>query len=107
MPFLDLPDARIFYKSQGDGGTPIVFVHGALCGHEDWNSQFAHFGTRQRVVACDLRGGHPPAVVDAGHHAQRQQILLGRRGQVALRSVSGHAVRIRDAAAVAGSAGDA
>lgn len=56
MSFLDLPDARIFYKSHGNGGTPIVFVHGALCGHEDWNSQFAHFGARQRVVAVDLRG---------------------------------------------------
>jgi pimeloyl-ACP methyl ester carboxylesterase len=56
MAFLELPDAKIFYKSHGDGGTPIVFVHGALCGHEDWTPQFAHFGARQRVVAVDLRG---------------------------------------------------
>lgn len=56
MPYLELPDARIFYQSRGDGDPPIVFVHGALCAHEDWNPQFEYFGARQRVVACDLRG---------------------------------------------------
>ncbi len=56
MPFLELPDAKIFYRESGAGGMPIVFVHGALCAHEDWNPQFEHFGARQRVVAVDLRG---------------------------------------------------
>jgi pimeloyl-ACP methyl ester carboxylesterase len=63
MPYLDLPDARIFYQSRGDGEPPIVFVHGALCSHEDWNPQFEHFGARQRVVACELRG-HGKSPVD-------------------------------------------
>lgn len=56
MPYLELPDAKMYYQSRGAGGTPIVFVHGALCAHEDWNLQYEHFGARQRVVACDLRG---------------------------------------------------
>lgn len=56
MPHLELPDAKIFYESRGEGGTPIVFVHGALCASEDWKPQFEHFGVRRRVVACDLRG---------------------------------------------------
>lgn len=56
MPFFDRPDARIFYETKGEGGPPIVFVHGALCAHEDWNPQFEHFSARQRVVAVDLRG---------------------------------------------------
>jgi pimeloyl-ACP methyl ester carboxylesterase len=63
MPYLELPDAKIFYQSRGDGEPPIVFVHGALCSHEDWNPQFEHFGARQRVVACELRG-HGKSPVD-------------------------------------------
>lgn len=63
MPYLERPDAKIFYQSRGDGEPPIVFVHGALCAHEDWTPQFEHFGARQRVVACDLRG-HGKSSVD-------------------------------------------
>ncbi|MCG6876377.1 MAG: alpha/beta hydrolase [Betaproteobacteria bacterium] len=64
MPYLELPDAKIFYQSRGDGEPPIVFVHGALCSHEDWNPQFEHFGARQRVVACELRGHGKSPVAD-------------------------------------------
>ena len=64
MPYLELPDAKIFYETRGEGGMPIVFVHGALCGHEDWNPQFEHFGARQRVVAVDLRGHGKSTVAD-------------------------------------------
>ena len=64
MPYLDLPDARIHYRTRGEGGVPIVFVHGALCAHEDWNPQFEHFGARQQVVAVDLRGHGESTVAD-------------------------------------------
>jgi pimeloyl-ACP methyl ester carboxylesterase len=64
MPYLDLPDARIFYRSRGDGGPPIVFVHGALCANEDWNPQYEYFGARRRVVALDLRGHGESTVAD-------------------------------------------
>jgi len=66
MPFLELPDAKIFFQESGAGGTPIVFVHGALCAHEDWNPQFEHFGARQRVVVCDLRGHGKSTAADPG-----------------------------------------
>ena len=64
MPYLDLPDARIFYRSRGDGAPPIIFVHGALCAHEDWTPQYEYFGARQRVVALDLRGHGNSTVAD-------------------------------------------
>jgi hypothetical protein len=39
---------------------------------------------RHAQVAGDLGGGDPPGVVDAGHDAQGEEILLGGRRQVAL-----------------------
>ena len=47
-------------------------------------------------VARDLGRGHPAGLVRAGHHAQGEQVLLGRRGQVARVVASGHDLRIRD-----------
>jgi pimeloyl-ACP methyl ester carboxylesterase len=64
MPYLDLPDAKLHYQTRGEGGVPIVFVHGALCAHEDWNPQFEHFGARHRVIAIDLRGHGKSTVAD-------------------------------------------
>ena len=40
----------------GQGGPPIVFVHGFGCAHGDWDAQVAYFSPRHRTVAVDLRG---------------------------------------------------
>lgn len=40
----------------GDGGTPIVFVHGFACDRSDWRAQMEHFAPLREVIACDLPG---------------------------------------------------
>jgi pimeloyl-ACP methyl ester carboxylesterase len=56
MPYLTLPETRLFYEDEGHGTPPLVFVHGAACAHGDWHAQVEFFRPRQRVVVCDLRG---------------------------------------------------
>lgn len=56
MPYLGLQGTRLFYERQGEGNPPLVFVHGIVSGHEDWQPQVAFFGTRYSVITCDLRG---------------------------------------------------
>lgn len=46
----------IHYASAGQGGPPVVFVHGFACAHTDWAAQMAHLAPRHRCVAVDLRG---------------------------------------------------
>lgn len=51
----------IHHVVTGNGGPPIVFVHGFACGHSDWNAQVTHFSPHHRTVAVDLRGhGNSP-----------------------------------------------
>lgn len=40
-------------------GAPLVLVHGSLCDYRYWQSQFASFSTRYRVVAPSLRHYFP------------------------------------------------
>ncbi|MGH3311412.1 MAG: alpha/beta fold hydrolase, partial [Streptomyces sp.] len=47
---------RLAYHSAGDGGTPIVFVHGASCDRSYFAPQFTHFARSHAVAALDLRG---------------------------------------------------
>jgi pimeloyl-ACP methyl ester carboxylesterase len=46
----------IHHVVRGEGGPPIVFVHGFGCAHSDWDTQVAHLSRRHRTVAVDLRG---------------------------------------------------
>ncbi len=46
----------IHHVVSGEGGPPIVFVHGFGCAHADWDTQVAHLSPRYRTVAVDLRG---------------------------------------------------
>jgi pimeloyl-ACP methyl ester carboxylesterase len=46
----------IHHVVTGEGRPPIVFVHGFGCAHSDWDAQVAHFSSRHRIVAVDLRG---------------------------------------------------
>ncbi len=56
MPVLQLPHGDIHYVRSGSGAPALVFVHGALCTHEDWEFQLPHFAQRHQVVAPDLYG---------------------------------------------------
>jgi len=44
------------YVRAGSGASPLVFVHGFACSHEDWLLQIDNLKGRFEVVACDLRG---------------------------------------------------
>lgn len=54
------------HLAHAPGATPaIVLVHGFACSHADWNAQFAHFRSRNEIIAVDLRGhGATPGTPD-------------------------------------------
>ena len=61
MPFLELPDCRLFYQvdDHSDGWTqpePVVFVHGFTECTEAWRGWVPHFSRRYRVIRYDQRG---------------------------------------------------
>ncbi len=57
MPFLELPDARIYYETHGPAdATPLVFLHGAGGNHLSWWQQVPHFRDRYRCVTMSHRG---------------------------------------------------
>jgi pimeloyl-ACP methyl ester carboxylesterase len=46
----------LHHVATGQGGPPIVFVHGFGCALSDWDAQVAHFSPRLRTIAVDLPG---------------------------------------------------
>lgn len=46
----------IGYVEQGDGGIPIVFLHGVGSDKSVWHPQMAHFGRMRRTIAFDYPG---------------------------------------------------
>ena len=56
MSYLEINGAKLFYECRGSGNSPLVFVHGFGCGHEDWRYQVEHFVKTNLTVTCDLRG---------------------------------------------------
>lgn len=57
MPFLDLPDVRIFFTDTGAAhDSTLVLLHGWACDSHDWSWQLPSFDAWARVVAMDLRG---------------------------------------------------
>lgn len=61
----DVDGTRVNYAelgpTEGEGGPPIVFVHGLGGCWQNWLENVPHFARRHRVVALDLPGfGHSP-----------------------------------------------
>jgi len=54
--FISRDGVRLFYREEGAGEPPIVFVHGGAVDHSTWDEHLAHFAPHHRVVAMDLRG---------------------------------------------------
>ena len=46
----------IHHVVTGQGGPPILFVHGFGCALADWDAQVAHFSPRHQTITVDLRG---------------------------------------------------
>ena len=49
-------DIKLYFEEAGEGGPPIVFVHGFAGGHEQWQPESNHFASALRVVSPDMRG---------------------------------------------------
>lgn len=47
---------RLAYDDTGEGGPPILLVHGMRCDHRHMAPLFEHLSHRHRVVTVDLRG---------------------------------------------------
>jgi pimeloyl-ACP methyl ester carboxylesterase len=45
----------LYHGVEGDG-PPVVFLHEAIADSRMWEPQWTSFGTRYRVVRCDLAG---------------------------------------------------
>jgi 2-succinyl-6-hydroxy-2,4-cyclohexadiene-1-carboxylate synthase len=57
MPFVDVPNARLWYTDSGGGGQPVVFVHPAAATSDGWLYQIDAFvDAGYRCVTYDLRG---------------------------------------------------
>src|SRR5688500_18012179 len=46
----------LFYRQEGSGDPPLVFVHGWCCDHTFFQPQFDHFKASHAVTTLDLRG---------------------------------------------------
>lgn len=66
MPLFQHPSGQIHYQRSGEGDHALVFVHGALCDHADWQPQMAHFGGQVPTLALDLHG-HGQSSQSPGH----------------------------------------
>ncbi|MGH2806976.1 MAG: alpha/beta fold hydrolase [Actinomycetota bacterium] len=62
MPFIERPNARIYFEDAGGDGIPVLFSHGILMDHEMFSPQInalrgeAEGGSEYRCVAWDERG---------------------------------------------------
>jgi pimeloyl-ACP methyl ester carboxylesterase len=54
--FAKLGDAKVHYKSLGDGKTAVVFIHGWCCDHSVWRDQAAALDGKVRMLFVDLPG---------------------------------------------------
>src|SRR5438067_12275374 len=50
------PNGAIFIDDGGQGGLPVVFIHGNGADSSNWAAQLARLRTSRRAVAVDLPG---------------------------------------------------
>ena len=67
MAFANLGEVELFYTDEGEGGPPMLFVHGFACDSHDWMWQLAHFERCHRVIAVDLRGHGRSSAPEGGY----------------------------------------
>jgi len=89
---MDFEGLAVAWHDEGAGAPALVFVHGALCDHHDWDAQIAAFRATHRVLAPDLPGHGASDLSPAGigiaaygrmlraaatHHGLRDWVLVG------------------------------
>lgn len=83
MAFADIGEVRLFHTDEGEGGPPMLFVHGFSCDSNDWIWQIAHFAPTHRVIAVDLRGhGRSSAPADGFEPKVFAQDIAGLLAQL-------------------------
>ena len=56
MPYLERPNARIFFTDEGSGPVTLLLMHGLVSDSNDWNWLTPLLRDRYRVVNMDMRG---------------------------------------------------
>jgi pimeloyl-ACP methyl ester carboxylesterase len=56
MPYLPINGVKLYYELNGDGGEPVVFVHGYTGDITDFRHQIEEFSPEHQVLVMDLRG---------------------------------------------------
>ncbi|MEX5687971.1 alpha/beta fold hydrolase [Pseudomonas silesiensis] len=70
MPYADISDdVSLFYTEHGEGGLPILLVHGWACDSNDWIWQIPELAKRHKVYAVDLRGHGHSSVTQDGYRS--------------------------------------
>jgi pimeloyl-ACP methyl ester carboxylesterase len=55
MPYLDLPDTRLFFTERGSGPA-MLLIHGYTCDSADWSWSLPLLAEHYRVISYDRRG---------------------------------------------------
>jgi 3-oxoadipate enol-lactonase len=67
MPHANVNGISMYYETHGDGGEPLVLVHGYTGDITDWRHQIPEFSRTHRVLVMDHRGhGKSEAPADHG-----------------------------------------
>ncbi|MNJ44691.1 AB hydrolase superfamily protein YdjP [compost metagenome] len=73
---LELPDARLFYRTSGFG-PPVIFIHGNFNDHHIWEEQADFFSEHVQVISYDLRGyGRSSTPVSPFSHVNDLKCLI-------------------------------
>jgi pimeloyl-ACP methyl ester carboxylesterase len=113
MPYIDLPDARLFYDRAGEAGPPVLLIMGfGVPGHM-WMSQIPALSERHQVAWFDNCGAgktrrqvrrpynmrdlarHAIGVLDALGWADAHVVGVSMGGMVAQEIALGHPQRVR------------
>ena len=55
MPSIQTNDIHTYYDRRGDG-PPLVFIHGAILDHAQWEPQLERLSESYTTIAYDVRG---------------------------------------------------
>ncbi|RJL21774.1 alpha/beta hydrolase [Bailinhaonella thermotolerans] len=69
--FADLGDITLFYTDHGEGGTPLLLVHGWGADSQEWVWHLPALSADRRVIAVDLRGHGYSTAPESGNNPRR------------------------------------